>query len=232
MNKSKILIVDDDINMCELIKQDLSYRDMNSDFVLNGEEAFKKLQSNDYDVVLTDLNMPQMNGLELCKRIKDNWDDIPVIVLTAFGSMDMAIAALRVAAFDFVTKPIEMELLSLTLQKAVEHRNLTRKFHNLKEQVNFIEKLDDLIGDSPAMIELFEQIRLTAPTSANILIYGESGTGKELVAKALHNHGERKDSPFIALNCAAIPENLLESELFGHKKGTFTDATSSKKRPI
>jgi DNA-binding NtrC family response regulator len=178
---------------------------------------------------LSDLNMPGMNGVELCERVVANRPDVPVVVITAFGSMETAVAALRAGAFDFVTKPIEMDLLAMILQRAVNHRSLQEKVKILSDTVERSLHFDELLGASPAMKNIYDQISLVADSETSVLISGESGTGKELVARALHRHSRRNVNPFIAINCAALPETLLESELFGHTKGAFTDARSERK---
>ena len=180
-------------------------------------------------VVLTDLNMPGMTGLQLCERVVANRPDIPVVVMTAFGSMENAIDAIRVGAWDFVTKSVEMELLSVVLGRAIQHHKLQEEVRRLSTPPQSEDRFEDLIGASPPMQKLFDQIRKVAVTTANVLITGESGTGKELVAQAIHRHSPRKDGRFVGINCAAIPENLLEGELFGHEKGAFTDARSGRK---
>jgi two-component system response regulator HydG len=170
-----------------------------------------------------------MSGIELCEMIVANRPDIPVVVMTAFGSLETAVAAIRVGAFDFVTKPIEMDLLAIALERAVKHCRLQEQVKLLTERVEEAGRLGDIIGDSPAMQALFDQLTRVADSESSILITGESGTGKELVARLLHKHSRRAKAPFIPVNCAAIPETLLESELFGHAKGAFTDARTERK---
>jgi DNA-binding NtrC family response regulator len=225
----RILIVDDDQSMCELLDVDLRRRGFTVAWYTSAREAFAVLPSEDFDVVLADLNMPGMNGIELCERIVANRTDVPVVVMTAFGSLDTAIAALRAGAYDFVTKPFDLDILSLSLERAAKHRALQEKVRALSEVVKRAQHLDDLIGDSPVMRELFSHLTRIADTDTAVLITGESGTGKELVAHALHNRSRRRNGPFIAINCSAVPETLLESELFGHKRGAFTDAKSDRK---
>ena len=225
----RILIVDDEESMCKLLEADLRMRDFESMWFTSGEEALRAVKNNPVDVVLTDLNMPGINGLELCERIVLNRSDVPVIVMTAFGSMETAVAAIRVGAYDFVTKPIEMEMLALTLQRAVRHRELQEKVRVLSDAVSHSKRFDDMIGESAPMQELYDQLSRVADSEASVLVVGESGTGKELVAHSIHKRSRRADLPFVAVNCAALPENLLESELFGHQKGAFTDAQSNRK---
>jgi two-component system response regulator AtoC len=170
-----------------------------------------------------------MNGIELSERITANRPDVPVIVITSFGSMETAIAALRVGAYDFITKPFETEVLVHSLNRAISHRRLRDEVKVLRKAVDKVASFDELRGTSPEMQKVFQLIDKAAKSNVTVLVTGESGTGKELVARALHKHSQRKDGPFIAINCAAMPESLLESELFGHAKGAFTDAKSERK---
>lgn len=224
-----ILVIDDERSMVDLLEADLGLRGYKVSGFTSADEAVAALPSTDAQVVLTDLNMPGMTGLQLCERVVANRPDIPVVVMTAFGSMENAIDAIRVGAWDFVTKPVEMELLSVVLGRAIQHHKLQEEVRRLSNPPESDDRFEDLIGASPAMQKIFEQIRKVAVTNANILITGESGTGKELVAQAIHRRSPRKDGPFVGINCAAIPENLLESELFGHAKGAFTDARAERK---
>jgi DNA-binding NtrC family response regulator len=170
-----------------------------------------------------------MNGIELCERIVTNRPDVPVVVMTAFGSLDAAIAAIRAGAYDFVTKPIDLDILALALERAVKQRTLQEKVKILDHAVKQSQRCDELIGASTAMRELYSQVSRVADTEASILVTGESGTGKELVARALHKRSRRHTGPFVGVNCAALPHSLIESELFGHKRGAFTDAKEERK---
>jgi DNA-binding NtrC family response regulator len=227
--KPRVLIVDDERSMCELLETDLRLREFAPTWHTSADEGFQALEQASFDVVLTDLKMPGVDGIKLCRRIVANRPDIPVIVMTAFGSMETAIAAIRAGAYDFVTKPIEMDMLALTLQRAVRHRQLQEKVQILSEAVERTKRFDELIGASHGMQRLYDQLARVADSEASVLITGESGTGKELVARSIHGRSRRHDRPFIAVNCAALPETLLESELFGHAKGAFTDAHSDRK---
>ena len=225
----RVLIVDDDRSMCELIEADLKTRGIGSEWRTSADEALRAMKEGHFDVILTDLQMPGLNGLALCERIVSNRPDIPVVVMTAFGSLETAVAAIRVGAYDFVSKPVELDMLALTLERAIQHRSLSEQVRVLSDRVEQSNRYSKLLGESPVMKRLFDELRRVADTDASVLITGESGTGKELVAKALHEQSRRKAKPFVAINCAALPEPLLESELFGHKRGAFTDAVSDKR---
>jgi DNA-binding NtrC family response regulator len=225
----RILIVDDDQSLCRMIEAFLRTQSFEPSGYTSAEAAFAALRTEEFDAVLTDLNMPGMNGVELCERIVANRPDVPVVVMTAFGSLETAVAALRAGAYDFVTKPVEMDVLTFVIQRAVKHRSLQQEVKKLSEIVEKSTRCDGLIGESTLMQQLFDRIRRVADSEISVLICGESGTGKELVAKALHVQSRRREGPFVAVNCAAIPESLLESELFGHKRGAFTDAKTDRK---
>ncbi|MBF5045974.1 sigma-54-dependent Fis family transcriptional regulator [Aggregicoccus sp. 17bor-14] len=227
----RILVVEDDAEMRALLEAGLRRRGFEPSLHASAADALAHLEHEDVDVVLTDLRMPDMGGLELCERIVLNRPDIPVVVVTAFGSMETAVAAIRVGAYDFVTKPFELDGLALVLTRAVQHRSLRAEVKRLRRQVGTLDgggAAGTLVGDSPALRKAYELIDRVADAEATVLISGESGTGKEVAARALHERsGRRREGPFIALNCAAMPEALLESELFGHTKGAFTDAKSA-----
>jgi two-component system response regulator HydG len=220
----RILVVDDDRSLCETIEADMTPRGFEVAWRVTAEEAFADLASGAFDAVLTDLRMPGMDGIELCDRITANYPDVPVVVATAFGSLDTAIEAIRAGAYDFVTKPIELDVLALALERAVRHRALQHKVQVLSEVVEQSKRFGELLGVSPVMQGIYDKLARVAETDVTVLITGESGTGKELAARALHDKGPRCDGPFVAINCSAVPESLLESELFGHVRGAFTDA--------
>ena len=227
--RGKILIVDDDQMMCQMLEDDLKRHGFHPTSYLSAEKALDALKTESFDVLLTDMNLPDMNGIELCERVATNRPDIPVIVITAFGSMETAIAAIRAGAYDFVTKPIDTEFLVLVLDRAVNHHSLQEKVKILDEALKKSHQFDELIGQSPPMRKLIDRLQRVADTETSILITGETGTGKELVAQALHRRSRRQKGPFVAVNCAALPDALLESELFGHKSGAFTDAKTEHK---
>jgi len=186
------------------------------------------LAEGQFDVAVTDLNMREMSGLMLCERIVANRPDIPVVVITAYGSFETAVASIRAGAYDFITKPVDLNLLSMTIDRAVTHRALREEVKALRQKLAAGAPFGELLGASPAMAGVTDLLSRVAEADASVLITGESGTGKEVVARALHARGRRAVGPFVAVNCAAMPESLLESELFGHARGAFTDAKTSR----
>jgi len=227
--EGRILVVDDDQGMRELLDEDLTRRGYRVQTAADSTTALALAKNQDFDALLTDLNMPGGGGIELCRAVLALRPNLPVVIITAFGSLDTAIAALRAGAYDFVTKPIDLDLLTLTLRRAVEHRRLHETLRRLQDEVSRSRKDELLLGESRAMRELRDLVSRIAGLDSSVLINGESGTGKELVARSLHQQSPRRAGPFVAINCAALPETLLESELFGHEKGAFTDARSARR---
>ena len=226
----RVLIIDDDRSMCEMLEADLRLRDFDCVWTTSPQTPCRCCTIQPFQVVLTDLQMPGMNGTELCERVAANRPDLPVVVMTAFGSLETAVAAMWRGAYDFVTKPIELDLLALTLQRAVRPSHAAGDgSRQLSQEVASLKRFDEILGTSPPMQELFDQLSRIADAEASVLITGESGTGKELVARAIHRQSRRKQQPFVPVNCAALPDALLESELFGHAKGAFTDARTARK---
>ncbi len=225
----KVLIVDDDLEMCALLSDVLKKEGHSAVTTGNSLEASKMIKREEFDLIISDLKMKGLEGLDLLEEAKKMLPLTPVIIITAFGTIESAIKAMKMGAFDYITKPFQMDELILTLRKALENRFLKKEVVRLKREVESRYQFHLLIGKSPSMQKVYDLIERISDTSANILISGKSGTGKELVAKAIHYNGSRKDGPFIAVNCAAIPETLLESELFGYKKGAFTDAKKDKR---
>ena len=224
-----LLLVDDDQSMCEMMQKALEKRGYQVEWRTDGKQALACLAERDFGTVVTDLNLAKMSGLDICQYVSENRPDVPVIVITAFGDMKSAIAAIRVGAYDFLNKPLEMETLVHAVNRAVQHRRLRDEVNWLTEKVKEARMLEGLIGKSTAMTRVYDLVHRVSDTDSSVLLTGESGTGKELVARALHGESPRAERPFIALNCAAVPANLLESELFGHVRGAFTDAKTSRR---
>lgn len=227
--KPLVLAIDDDRSMCELLELGLSRRGFAVRWTTDPRKVLDLLQGNEFAAIVTDLNMPGQNGIELTRQIVGNRPDVPVIVITAFGSMESAIEAMRAGAYDFVTKPLEIDALALVLQRAIQHRALREEVKRLRRAVASAQEADSLIGESSEMKQVFDLLSRVAEADVSVLILGESGTGKELVARSLHRRSQRKDGPFVAVNCSALPEALLESELFGHARGAFTDARGTRR---
>jgi len=226
--KAKVLIVDDDPSMCELLAEGLVQHGYEASFRASAPEALAQLAERAFDVVLTDINMRDMSGLELCQKATEAHPELPVIVITAFGSMETAVQAIRAGAYDFITKPFDIDVVAIAIERAVKHGVLTREVQRLQRAVDESRRFDELLGASPAMKEVYDLLERVGESESTVLVSGESGTGKELVARALHRRSKRSAGPFVAINCAAMPEQLLESELFGHTKGAFTDARNAR----
>jgi DNA-binding NtrC family response regulator len=223
----RILIVDDDENQRMVLAAMLSARDFDTQVAADGVEALERLATFNADVIVADLVMPRMDGFELLRHLKTQGDLTPAIALTAFGSMEKALSAVHdLRAFWFLEKPVEPRAFRVLLDRAIRYKRSLQKTDELKRDLSLRGISGDLIGRSPSMLEIFSTIRQVAPTSAPVLICGESGSGKELVAREIHRCSPRSDGPFIAINAAALPETLIESELFGHEKGSFTGAVA------
>jgi DNA-binding NtrC family response regulator len=225
----KILIVDDEQIVRESLTNWLKEENYQVEAAENGPLALEKIRQVPFQVVLLDLKMPGMDGLQVLTEIKKEFPDIEVIIMTAYGSVNTAVEAIKAGAYDYIVKPFDPEEVALLIKKILEHKNLILENILLRQKLEERYEFEDLIGKGPAMQQVFELIRNVAPTQATVLITGESGTGKELVAKALHAISPRRFEPFIALSCGALPDTLLESELFGYEKGAFTGAAHTKK---
>ncbi len=225
----KILVVDDEISHCKMLEAVLTEDGYIISTALNGKEAVEMFEQDFYDLVLMDIRMRKMDGIEALKKIKEINSDIPVIMMTAYASLKTAIDALKIGASDYLTKPLNTDELVLLIEKTLNHKKLTEENKLLKKRLSDQFLYPEIIGDSPAIKEIFDIINHVAPTDATVLILGKSGTGKELIANAVHENSLRKSQPFVKINCAALPETLLESELFGHVKGSFTGADKNKK---
>jgi two-component system response regulator PilR (NtrC family) len=195
----------------------------------SGEEAVRLLDKKPFDLIISDIRMPDMSGVEVLRHVKDVTAQTPMIMITAYASTETAVEALRLGAYDYITKPFKIEELKNTIRHALEKKKLKEQVIHLKRELHDKHGVDSMIGKSPKMLELFEQIKAVARTNSTVLIMGESGTGKELVARAIHVHSLRQSEPFVSINCGAMPETLLESELFGHLRGSFTGAHANHK---
>jgi DNA-binding NtrC family response regulator len=221
---ARVLVVDDDPSVCRLLQVGLARRGFEVVLATSSADALRVLETAEIDVVLTDVLMEGTDGLQLCARISAERPDVPVIVMTASQDLGTAVGAIRAGAYDFVTKPVEFELFVVALERAVRHRGLTAEVERLRRAVEEAGGFGDLVGTSAPMRKVYDLLSRIADSDASVLICGESGTGKELAARALHRQGPRSAGPFVAVSCSAIPEGLLESELFGHVRGAFTDA--------
>ncbi|MBP1780126.1 MAG: sigma-54-dependent transcriptional response regulator [candidate division NC10 bacterium] len=224
MKRIKILVIDDDESLRRVLEYNLAQEGYAVLTASSGEQGLEFLRKESVDLVLTDVRMPGMNGLQVMEEVRKLDPSIPVIILTAFGTIEAAVEAMKAGAFHYISKPFNRDELKLTLRKALEMKALERENVVLRQALKSRNDLDSIVAESASMRHIVEMIRRVAPTETTVLILGESGTGKELVARAIHGLSTRTRGPFVAVNCAAIPENLLESELFGHVKGAFTGA--------
>jgi DNA-binding NtrC family response regulator len=220
----QILLVDDDEELREMLAESLRARAYTVQIAADATQAIEVLHQRDFDAVVTDIFMTGMSGIELCTALSVSHPELPVLVLTGQGSMDTAIAAIRAGAYDFITKPVVLDVLIIALRRAINYHRLHREVRRLRAASEISHPMDSMLGESEAIQQVHALINRVATSDTSILITGESGTGKELVARALHARSARKDAPFIGINCAAMPLPLLESELFGHVRGAFTDA--------
>ncbi len=226
---ARILIVDDEdivIRSCVRILGECGYQ---TDSATGGWEALKMVEDNGYDLMILDIKMPKLDGIEVLRRMKETHPDVDVIMVTGLSEIETAVKAIKLGAFDYLPKPFDPEELQHVVERALERRSLLQENLHLKQQVSSKYRFENIIGASPAMQQVYRLIAQCAPTSSTVLITGESGTGKELIARAIHFNSQRRDRPFVAVDCNALTETLLESELFGHVKGSFTGAIANKK---
>ncbi len=229
MSVHTVLVVDDDTAHATMLKTLLKGWGYKVQIAMDGDDGVQTVKASPFDLVLMDMKMVKMSGMEALAQIHTFNPALPVIIMTAYSSVDTAVQALKIGAYDYLTKPLDFDKLKLTVDRLFERIHLKTENQDLKKQLASNVFQHDILGQSPAMKALLDTIHMVAPTDANVLVTGESGTGKELVAAALHNNSMRKDHPYIRINCAAITETLLESELFGHERGAFTGADKKRK---
>jgi two-component system nitrogen regulation response regulator NtrX len=222
---AKILVIDDESSIRRTLKEILEFEKYEVDLAANGPDGLELAKEIAYDVILLDIKMPDMDGMEVLEALQE-FTDCPVIMISGHGTIETAVEAIKKGAYDFIVKPPDLNRLLITLRNAIDKKELVTQTKKLKKE---IEKKYEIVGESPVMVQLKEMISRVAPTRARVLIAGENGTGKELVARQIHEQSERRKSPFIEVNCAAIPSELIESQLFGHEKGSFTSAIKQRK---
>ena len=225
---ARILIIDDDPAMVSVISDICQERGHQTVAYASGQKALENLLTHSPQLVITDLRMDKVGGLDILRECRETLPQTPVILITAYKTVETALEAMKLGAYDYITKPFKVDELQLTIQRALDNQSLVRENRNLRQIVKEKYRFENIIGTSAKMQEIYNLIAKVADTDSTILIQGESGTGKELVARALHFNSNRQHQPFVAINCSALPENLLESELFGHKKGSFTGAVQDK----
>lgn len=223
---AKILVIDDEKNIRNTLQEILEYEKFEVDLAASGPEGLELFKENKYDIVLCDIKMPEMDGIEVLENIQAVGSDAQVIMISGHGNIDTAVSAIKKGAYDFIEKPLDLNRLLITIRNAMDKSTLITETKVLKKKVS---KTDDMVGSSEAITRVKEMIERVAGTDARVLITGKNGTGKELVARWLHEKSERASSPFVEVNCAAIPSELIESELFGHEKGAFTSAIKQRK---
>lgn len=227
-DKKRILIVDDDQIITESLNEFLELEGYEANKAGNFAQAITALERNRYNLVLTDINMPDIDGFELLRVIKQRYPDIVVIMITGYGTIESAVEAIKMGAYDYLTKPIIDDEIRLTVERALQQQSLIRENQSLRQALDLRYQLDNIIGHDYKMLKIFDLIDTIAESPTTVLIQGESGTGKSLIARAIHHHSNRRDAPFVEVSCGALPESLLESELFGHVKGSFTGAVGDK----
>lgn len=225
---SNILVIDDDRPIRSTLREILEFEKFKVEDAEDGASALEKVKKTKFDLILCDIKMPKMDGIEVLNKLQENYSDIPVVMISGHGTIETAVEALKMGAFDFIAKPLDLNRLLVTVRNALDRNELVEETKSLRKKVHQ-SKLSDIIGESKAIEEVKSLIDKVAPTDARVLITGGNGTGKELVARSLHQNSERRKAAFIEVNCAAIPSELIESELFGHEKGAFTSAIKQKK---
>lgn len=228
----RVLVVDDDESLRRVTQVQLEQAGFETETAADGSEALAALQKTTFQLVITDLKMPGMSGLELLRRIRADYPEVIVVVITAYGTVESAVEAMRVGAYDYITKPVHPEELELVARRALQHLELLEENRALRSSLDAKYGFENIIGRSGSLIRVLEMAARAAQTDATVLIHGETGTGKELLAKAVHFNSSRHEKPFVTINCGAIPKDLLESELFGHVKGSFTGAVAHRKGKV
>src|SRR5512133_358073 len=223
---ASILVIDDEKSIRNTLQEVLEYENHKVDVATNGAEAIELFSNGDYDVVLCDIKMPGMDGIEVLEKLHEKAHDVPIIMISGHGNIDTAVEAIKKGAYDFIEKPLDLNRLLVSMRNAMERNDLVSETKVLKRKIS---KTFDIVGASPSIVKVKEMIERVAPTDARVLITGDNGTGKELVARWLHEKSPRANMPFVEVNCAAIPSELIESELFGHEKGAFTSAIKQRK---
>lgn len=226
--KSRILVVDDEESIREFLEIMLKKEGYEVTLAEDGQKAKDLLVKKSFDMIISDLQMPHVTGIELLKHVKETAPEIVFMMITAFGTTETAVEAMKMGAYDYITKPFKIDEVRLNIQNALRSRNLEVENRSLKKELVKEYSFQNMVGNSTAMHQIFDMVKRVSQTPTNVLVTGESGTGKEVVAKAIHYNGPLKDKPFVTINCGAIPENLMESEMFGHKKGSFTGAVVDK----
>ncbi len=226
--KPRILVVDDEESIREFLDIMLRKEGYEVSMAEDGQAALDLIKKKSFDMVISDLQMPNLTGIELLRKVKDNYPDLLFMMITAFGTTETAVEAMKLGAYDYITKPFKIDEVRINIANALRSKNLEVENRVLKKELGKEYSFQSLVGNSEIMHQIYEMIRRVSQTPTNILVTGESGTGKEMVAKAIHYNGLLKDKPFVTVNCGAIPESLMESEMFGHKKGSFTGAVSDK----
>ncbi len=222
---SKILVVDDERSIRNTLKDILEYEKYEVDLAEDGQKALEKIGSAEYDIILCDIKMPGLDGIEVLERLTEQTPDTPVVMISGHGNIDTAVESIKKGAFDYIEKPLDLNRLLITIRNAMDKSNLVTETKILKKKVN---KKYEIVGESKAITEVINMADRVAPTDARVLITGSNGTGKELVARRIHDQSNRSSGPFVEVNCAAIPSELIESELFGHEKGAFTSAVKQR----
>src|SRR4051812_27759444 len=226
--KPRILVVDDEESIREFLDIMLRKEGYDVTCVEDGQKAIDILKKKSFDMIISDLQMPNVTGIELLKHVRENYNDLLFMLITAFGTTESAVEAMKMGAYDYITKPFKIDEVRINIANALKSRNLEVENRVLKKELEKEFSFGNLVGNSEAMHRIFDLVKRVSQTPTNVLVTGESGTGKEVVAKAIHYNGPLKDRPFITVNCGAIPESLMESEMFGHKKGSFTGAINDK----